>query len=64
MEMDWFDQYSSESYGITTEGHHASLALPSSANEALIVPPIELPKDNNERLLRFPACLRKRVRTS
>jgi len=22
MEMDWFDQYSSESYGITTEGHH------------------------------------------
>ena len=36
---------------------HASLALPSSANEAPIVPPIELPKDKNERLLRFPAWL-------
>jgi hypothetical protein len=28
--------------------------LPSSANEA---PPVELPKDTNERLLRFPAWL-------
>jgi len=36
---------------------HAALDLPSSANEAPIVPPIELPKDNNERLLRFPAWL-------
>lgn len=36
---------------------HAALDLPSSANEAPIVPPVELPKDNNERLLRFPAWL-------
>ncbi len=33
---------------------HVALDLPSSANEA---PPIELPKDSNERLLRFPAWL-------
>ncbi|MCA1469635.1 hypothetical protein I6F09_17210 [Bradyrhizobium sp. IC3195] len=33
---------------------HAALDLPSSAVEA---PPIELPKDTNERLLRFPAWL-------
>jgi len=32
----------------------AALDLPSSAIEA---PPIELPKDTNERLLRFPAWL-------
>lgn len=32
---------------------HAALDLPSSANEA----PIEPPKDNNDRLLRFPAWL-------
>jgi hypothetical protein len=36
---------------------HAVLDIPSSANEAPIVPPVELPKDNNERLLRFPAWL-------
>ncbi|WP_247477766.1 hypothetical protein [Bradyrhizobium sp. CW9] len=32
---------------------HVALDLPSSSNEA----PIELPKDGNERLLRFPAWL-------
>lgn len=36
---------------------HAALDIPSSANEGSIVPPIELPKDNNDRLLRFPAWL-------
>jgi hypothetical protein len=36
---------------------HAALDLPSSVNEGSIVPPIEPPKDNNDRLLRFPAWL-------
>ena len=36
---------------------HAVLDLPSSANEGSIVPPVEPQKDNNERLLRFPAWL-------
>jgi hypothetical protein len=34
-----------------------ALDLPSLANEGSIVPPIEPPKDNNDRLLRFPAWL-------
>ncbi|MCP3370184.1 hypothetical protein [Bradyrhizobium cajani] len=38
-------------------GGHAVLDLPSSAIEWSIVPPVELPKDNNDRLLRFPAWL-------
>ncbi|MCJ9733672.1 hypothetical protein [Bradyrhizobium sp. PRIMUS42] len=36
---------------------HAAPDIPSSANEAAIVPPVEPPKDNNDRLLRFPAWL-------
>ncbi len=36
---------------------HAAMDLPSSVNEGSIVPPIEPPKDNNDRLLRFPAWL-------
>jgi hypothetical protein len=39
---------------------HAALDLPSSANEA----PIELPKDGNERLLRFPAWLSRDEETN
>jgi hypothetical protein len=36
---------------------HAAPDIPSSANEGAIVPPVEPPKDNNDRLLRFPAWL-------
>ncbi|WP_426612985.1 hypothetical protein [Bradyrhizobium sp. McL0616] len=36
---------------------HAVMDIPSSADERPVVPPVELPKDNNERLLRFPAWL-------
>jgi len=36
---------------------HAAPDIPSSANEEGIVPPVEPPKDNNDRLLRFPAWL-------
>jgi hypothetical protein len=38
---------------------HAALDLPSLVQEAPVreAPPVELPKDNNDRLLRFPAWL-------
>ncbi|XLS18138.1 hypothetical protein ACKN7S_14165 [Bradyrhizobium sp. RDM4] len=39
---------------------HVALDLPSSANEA----PIELPKDGNERLVRFPAWLSRDEETN
>lgn len=36
---------------------HAAPDIPGSVNDAAIVPPVEPPKDNNDRLLRFPAWL-------